>query len=157
VDLFVPSTLSYDEPAETQPHAFTHLLFALSFGLSAYNFFRAVTLDPGTAPKPSSDDEMKAVRRNVICHLSHSLTACWLHRSLSSLHLKDGLMARLSAYNAWCVTISDFLAVLALMLVVARHASRFAQNIAVCATSVLLGMTSEFQHYVMNIMLIVSF
>lgn len=27
-----------------------------------YNFFRAITLDPGTAPKPSSDAELKSVR-----------------------------------------------------------------------------------------------
>lgn len=47
---------------ESESHAFAHLMFALAFGLSAYNFFRAVTLDPGTAPKPSSDDELKAVR-----------------------------------------------------------------------------------------------
>lgn len=26
-----------------------------------YNFFRAITLDPGTAPKPSSDAELKSV------------------------------------------------------------------------------------------------
>jgi palmitoyltransferase ZDHHC13/17 len=44
-----------------QSHAFTTLLFAITFGLSAYNFFRAVTLDPGTCPKPSSDEELKTV------------------------------------------------------------------------------------------------
>ena len=47
---------------ETQSHALSHLLFALSVGLCAYNFFRAVTLDPGTCPKPSSDGELKSVR-----------------------------------------------------------------------------------------------
>ncbi|KAJ7455004.1 hypothetical protein B0H11DRAFT_1737147, partial [Mycena galericulata] len=45
----------------TQSHAFSHLLFALCVGLCAYNFFRAVTLDPGTCPKPSSDAELKSI------------------------------------------------------------------------------------------------
>ncbi|KAJ7726850.1 hypothetical protein DFH07DRAFT_757939 [Mycena maculata] len=46
---------------ETQSHAFAHLLFALCVGLCAYNFFRAVTLDPGTCPKPTSDAELKSI------------------------------------------------------------------------------------------------
>ena len=36
-------------------------MFALAVGLCAYNFFRAVTLDPGTCPKPTSDEELKSV------------------------------------------------------------------------------------------------
>lgn len=52
---------SYKENTETQSHAFSHLLFALAIGLCAYNFFRAITLDPGTCPKPSSDAELKTV------------------------------------------------------------------------------------------------
>lgn len=36
-------------------------MFALTVGLCAYNFFRAVTLDPGTCPKPTSDEELKSV------------------------------------------------------------------------------------------------
>lgn len=31
------------------------------FLLSAYNFFRAITLDPGTCPKPGNDAELKEV------------------------------------------------------------------------------------------------
>ncbi|KII90100.1 hypothetical protein PLICRDRAFT_579390 [Plicaturopsis crispa FD-325 SS-3] len=46
---------------QTQSHAFTHLSFALSFGLCVYNFFRAITLDPGTCPKPASDAELKTI------------------------------------------------------------------------------------------------
>ena len=46
---------------ETQSHAISHLMFALTVGLCSYNFFRAVTLDPGTCPKPTSDDELKSV------------------------------------------------------------------------------------------------
>lgn len=50
-----------DRFTETQSHSFTHLSFALTVGLCAYNFFRAVTLDPGTCPKPASDGELKSV------------------------------------------------------------------------------------------------
>lgn len=50
---------------ETESHAFSHLIFALSFGLCAYNFFRAMTLDPGTCPTPTSDAELKSVRNST--------------------------------------------------------------------------------------------
>jgi len=46
---------------QTQSHAFTHLSFAIVIGLCAYNFFRAITLDPGTCPKPASDAELKTI------------------------------------------------------------------------------------------------
>ncbi|KAF9784581.1 hypothetical protein BJ322DRAFT_1006914, partial [Thelephora terrestris] len=45
----------------SESHPFSHLLFALSLGLCVYNFFRSITLDPGTAPKPSSDAELKSI------------------------------------------------------------------------------------------------
>lgn len=47
--------------AETQSHPFTNLTLAITIGLCAYNFFRAISLDPGTCPKPSSDGELKSV------------------------------------------------------------------------------------------------
>jgi palmitoyltransferase len=53
---------------ETESHAFAHLIFALSFGLCAYNFFRAMTLDPGTCPGPTSDAELKSVRHFMLTH-----------------------------------------------------------------------------------------
>ncbi|OSD00703.1 ankyrin [Trametes coccinea BRFM310] len=46
---------------QTESHPFIHLTLAITIGLCAYNFFRAITLDPGTCPKPSSDAELKAV------------------------------------------------------------------------------------------------
>ncbi|THG97426.1 hypothetical protein EW026_g4572 [Hermanssonia centrifuga] len=46
---------------QTQSHAFTHLIFALTVGLCAYNFFRAISLDPGICPKPASDAELKSI------------------------------------------------------------------------------------------------
>lgn len=70
--LHASSTVSFASPfffqrsdvsffPETQSHAFTHLSFALSVGLCAYNFFRSIMLDPGTCPKPANDAELKAV------------------------------------------------------------------------------------------------
>ncbi|KAF5334954.1 hypothetical protein D9611_009976 [Ephemerocybe angulata] len=46
---------------QAESHPFSHLMFALIVGLCAYNFFRAITLDPGTCPKPASDDELKQI------------------------------------------------------------------------------------------------
>ena len=53
--------------SETQYHSFAHLMFALAVGLCAYNFFRSVTLDPGTCPKPTSDEELKSVSYHLSC------------------------------------------------------------------------------------------
>lgn len=61
---------------ETQYHSLAHLMFALSVGLCSYNFFRAITLDPGTCPKPASDDELKSVcghRTYLLTSLSGNL------------------------------------------------------------------------------------
>lgn len=58
---------------ETQSHAFTHLSFAIVIGLCAYNFFRAITLDPGTCPKPTSDGELKTVRMHIVYLLSDGI------------------------------------------------------------------------------------
>ncbi|TFK90892.1 zf-DHHC-domain-containing protein [Polyporus arcularius HHB13444] len=46
---------------QTQSHPFTNLTLAISIGLCAYNFFRAITLDAGTCPKPSNDGELKTI------------------------------------------------------------------------------------------------
>lgn len=51
---------------DTQFHSFAHLLFAISFGLCAYNFFRAITLDAGGCPKPQSDAELKSVSLDML-------------------------------------------------------------------------------------------
>ncbi|KAF7289334.1 Palmitoyltransferase [Mycena indigotica] len=51
------SRLVYHTPS----HSLAHLGFALTFMLCAYNFFRAVTLDPGVCPVPNSDAELKSI------------------------------------------------------------------------------------------------
>jgi hypothetical protein len=61
--------------AETQYHSFAHLMFALAVGLCAYNFFRAVTLDPGTCPKPTSDEELKSVSHHPLL-VEPALSCC---------------------------------------------------------------------------------
>ncbi|KAM6493157.1 hypothetical protein JOM56_011291, partial [Amanita muscaria] len=45
----------------TQNHSLLNFLFAISVGLCIYNFFRAIMLDPGTCPKPTSDAELKSI------------------------------------------------------------------------------------------------
>lgn len=57
----------------TEGYAFTHLTFAMLFMLCMYNFFRAITLDPGTCPKPVNDSELKEV-----CFLLQTITHPYL-------------------------------------------------------------------------------
>ncbi|KAG8879379.1 palmitoyltransferase akr1, partial [Tulasnella sp. 331] len=44
---------------KNQGYAFAHLFFVIMLLLCAYNFFRAVTLDPGACPKPGNEEELK--------------------------------------------------------------------------------------------------
>ena len=83
---------------ETQSHAISHLMFALTVGLCAYNFFRAITLDPGICPKPTSDDELKSVILSSF--LWNQVTEIRL-RLLRILHPKEDSTVKRSASNAW--------------------------------------------------------
>jgi hypothetical protein len=47
---------------DTPGYATANLLFAVLFILCAYNFFRAITLDPGVCPVPAGEEEKKLVR-----------------------------------------------------------------------------------------------
>ncbi|KAG9005189.1 palmitoyltransferase akr1 [Tulasnella sp. 427] len=49
----------------TQGHAFAHLFFAIMWMLCVYNFFRAVTLDPGTCPKPANEQDLKLILQDL--------------------------------------------------------------------------------------------
>jgi hypothetical protein len=51
--------------AELSGYSITSLLFALLFLSCCYNFFRAITLDPGTVrgPKPGSEELKEASSR----------------------------------------------------------------------------------------------
>ncbi|ELU39931.1 palmitoyltransferase AKR1 [Rhizoctonia solani AG-1 IA] len=50
--------LTYAHPLPD--HSLAHLLYFVSASLCAYNFFRSITLDPGTCARPGSAGEMKA-------------------------------------------------------------------------------------------------
>ena len=73
-------------------------MFALTVGLCAYNFFRAITLDPGTCPKPTSDDELKSV---ILSSLLWNQVTEIKYRLLRTLRLKEDSTVKHSASNAW--------------------------------------------------------
>jgi hypothetical protein len=98
----------------------SHLIFALTVGLCAYNFFRAVTLDPGTCPKPTSDDELKSV--TLSSFLWNEATEI-KHRLSKILRPKADSTVRPSVFNAWL-------------------ANPFGLNTVVYATNVLQGVIS---------------
>ncbi|KDQ08952.1 hypothetical protein BOTBODRAFT_540043 [Botryobasidium botryosum FD-172 SS1] len=45
----------------TPGYSIANLLYVIMWSFCAYNFFRAITLDPGTCSKPGSDAELKSV------------------------------------------------------------------------------------------------
>lgn len=51
-------------------HSFAHLIYFLSASLCAYNFFRAITLDAGSCPRPGSESEMKSVSLHLWRYLA---------------------------------------------------------------------------------------
>lgn len=107
----------------TQSHAISHLIFALIVGLCAYNFFRSITLDPGTCPKPTSDDELKSVKFLSLFGIKSTEIFFYI-RLLKILRLKVDSTVRLFVFNAWLVNPSD-------------------PNTVVYVTNVLQGATSK--------------
>ena len=79
-------------------------MFALTVGLCAYNFFRAITLDPGTCPKPTSDDELKSV---IFSPLFWDQVTEIKYRLLKILRPKEDSTVKHSASNAWLANPSD--------------------------------------------------
>lgn len=51
--------------ADTSAYAYTNCFCAAATLLTAYNLFRAVTLDPGFVPKPASENEVREVRLHL--------------------------------------------------------------------------------------------
>lgn len=68
-------------------HAFGDLVFALTFGLCGYNFFRAITLDPGSPPNPSGRAELREIIGTKLIAQSHSLL-------MPASHLQNLLLAK---------------------------------------------------------------
>ncbi|KAJ7574094.1 ankyrin [Mycena floridula] len=98
------------------PHAPTHLAFALVTGLCVYNFFRAVTLDPGTCPKPSSPAELRTIIEDLAA--SGRLNGqtfcipCLSRKALRSKHCRicDKCVARHDHHCPWiwnCVGVGN--------------------------------------------------
>jgi len=92
---------------QTQYHSLAHLLFALTVGLCAYNFFRAVTLDPGTCPKPASDDELKSIIEDLASEGRLNgqtfCIQCMARKPLRSKHCRvcDKCIARSDHHCPW--------------------------------------------------------
>lgn len=75
MDVEIVSPQRRSEVSETQSHAFTHLTFALSFGLCACNFFRAISLGPGTCLKPTSNAQWKSVGYSRVARPTSRVTS----------------------------------------------------------------------------------
>ncbi|KAF7369783.1 Palmitoyltransferase [Mycena venus] len=92
---------------QTQSHALAHLLFALCVGLCAYNFFRAVTLDPGTCPRPGSDAELKSIIEDLASEGRLNgqtfCIQCMARKPLRSKHCRvcDKCVARSDHHCPW--------------------------------------------------------
>ncbi|GLB44417.1 putative DHHC palmitoyltransferase family protein [Lyophyllum shimeji] len=101
---------------QTQSHAFTHLIFALTVGLCVYNFFRAVTLDPGTCPRPASDAELKSIIEDLASEGRLNgqtfCIQCMARKPLRSKHCRvcDKCVARSDHHCPWvwnCVGVNN--------------------------------------------------
>ncbi|KAG5651913.1 hypothetical protein H0H81_006964 [Sphagnurus paluster] len=92
---------------QTQSHSFIHLSFALTVGLCAYNFFRAVTLDPGTCPRPASDGELKSIIEDLASEGRLNgqtfCIQCMARKPLRSKHCRvcDKCIARSDHHCPW--------------------------------------------------------
>ncbi|THH12426.1 hypothetical protein EW146_g7710 [Bondarzewia mesenterica] len=92
---------------ETESHAFTHLSFALIFGLCAYNFFRSITLDPGACPTPTSDAELKSIIEDLASEGRLNgqtfCIQCMARKPLRSKHCRicDRCVARSDHHCPW--------------------------------------------------------
>jgi len=82
-------------------------MFALTVGLCAYNFFRAITLDPGTCPKPTSDDELKSIIEDLASEGRLNgqtfCIQCMARKPLRSKHCRvcDKCIARSDHHCPW--------------------------------------------------------
>lgn len=101
---------------QTQSHALSHLCFALTVGLCAYNFFRSITLDPGTCPKPSSDAELKFIIEDLASEGRLNgqtfCIQCMARKPLRSKHCRvcDNCIARSDHHCPWiwnCVGVNN--------------------------------------------------
>ncbi|KAL6303324.1 DHHC palmitoyltransferase-domain-containing protein [Sparassis latifolia] len=101
---------------QTQSHAFTHLLFAISLGLCGYNFFRSISLDPGMCPKPANDAELKAIIEDLASEGRLNgqtfCIQCMARKPLRSKHCRtcDRCVARHDHHCPWvwnCIGVNN--------------------------------------------------
>ena len=93
-----------------------HLMFAICLALCAYNFFRAVTLDPGTCPKPANDAELKSIIEELTSEGKLNgqtfCINCMAKKALRSKHCRicDKCVARHDHHCPWvwnCVGVNN--------------------------------------------------
>lgn len=93
-----------------------HLAFAICYALCVYNFFRAVTLDPGTCPKPANDAELKSVIEELTSEgrLNGQTFCinCMARKALRSKHCRvcDKCVGRFDHHCPWvwnCVGVNN--------------------------------------------------
>ncbi|TRM63112.1 palmitoyltransferase AKR1 [Schizophyllum amplum] len=101
---------------DTPHHPLAHLGFALSFMLCSYNFFRSITLDPGTCPRPASDAELKTVIEDLASEGRLNgqtfCIQCMARKPLRSKHCRycDKCIARSDHHCPWvwnCVGLNN--------------------------------------------------
>ncbi|KAF8637149.1 hypothetical protein AX17_003053 [Amanita inopinata Kibby_2008] len=91
----------------TQEHSFVHLSFAIIVGLCAYNFFRAITLEPGACPRPTSDAELKSIIEDLASEGRLNgqtfCIQCMARKPLRSKHCRvcDKCIARSDHHCPW--------------------------------------------------------
>ncbi|KIL64587.1 hypothetical protein M378DRAFT_579742 [Amanita muscaria Koide BX008] len=102
----------------TQNHSLLNFLFAISVGLCIYNFFRAIMLDPGTCPKPTSDAELKSIIEELASEGRLNgqtfCIQCMGRKPLRSKHCRvcDKCIARSDHHCPWvwnCVGVNNHL------------------------------------------------
>ncbi|EJD42927.1 ankyrin [Auricularia subglabra TFB-10046 SS5] len=93
-----------------------HAAFAICYALCVYNFFRAVTLDPGTCPKPANDAELKSIIEELTSEGRLNgqtfCISCMGRKALRSKHCRvcDKCVARFDHHCPWvwnCVGVNN--------------------------------------------------
>ncbi|CDZ96517.1 palmitoyltransferase akr1 [Phaffia rhodozyma] len=88
-------------------HEILNLLFFVAYILCAYNFYRAISLDPGTTPQLESDAEIKEVVEELTNQGKFNGTnfciICMARKPLRSKHdrITDRCIARFDHYCPW--------------------------------------------------------